>query len=52
LADVDFENPDGSALVVDTDLLEEERDEVYIADYISIGPIAALKSGANRVRVW
>ncbi|MFP3043106.1 right-handed parallel beta-helix repeat-containing protein [Treponema primitia] len=47
IADANFENPDGSELVVDTDLLDEVRRNGTI-----IGPIAALKNGANRIRVW
>ncbi|GHV81383.1 hypothetical protein AGMMS49944_31740 [Spirochaetia bacterium] len=49
LADANFENPDGSDLVVDTDLLGEARSNGIIGP---IGPIGALQSGANRVRVW
>jgi hypothetical protein len=47
LADANYENPDGSAFAADTDLLGETRKNGTV-----IGPIAALKSGANRVRVW
>ncbi|MHC6202941.1 right-handed parallel beta-helix repeat-containing protein [Breznakiellaceae bacterium SP9] len=45
LADSNFENPDGSSLVLDTDLTGAARSN-------GIGPIGVLKSGANRVRVW
>jgi hypothetical protein len=47
LADADFENPDGSDLVVDTDMFDKVRSTGAI-----IGPLVALKRGANRVRVW
>ena len=52
LVDANYENPDGSDLVVDTDLLGETRNKAHTAGYISVGPIAALKSGANRIRGW
>jgi hypothetical protein len=47
LVDANYENPDGSVLAADTDLLGKTRAEGGV-----IGPIASLQSGANRVRVW
>ncbi|WP_433306458.1 right-handed parallel beta-helix repeat-containing protein [Actinoplanes sp. CA-030573] len=45
-ADADFEEPDGSPAVMDVDLTGERRTTG------PAGPIAALGSGAARVRVW
>src|SRR4051794_1380608 len=47
--DADFEEPDGSPARLDTDLsgVRKTREETYTA-----GPIAALASGASRIRVW
>ncbi|GHU34882.1 hypothetical protein FACS1894172_15780 [Spirochaetia bacterium] len=47
LADSNFENPDGSDLVVDTDLFGEAREKNS-----TIGPVVTLKAGTNRVRLW
>lgn len=45
--DAEFENPDGSPLRCDTDLLGEVSDADRVA-----GPIESLTAGANRVVVW
>ena len=47
--DADFEEPDGSPVVVDTDLVGERKEpgRTYPA-----GPLAALGEGQARVRVW
>ena len=42
-----FETPDGSAIVIDTDMLGNERSENPTA-----GPIETLKAGKNRIKVW
>lgn len=42
-----FENPDGSILVLDCDIIENKMDACSVA-----GPIYTLKSGKNRVKVW
>ncbi|GAB2483867.1 hypothetical protein GCM10008929_05980 [Alkalibacterium psychrotolerans] len=47
LADAEFENPDGSDVVIDTDLLGNVKDGDSV-----LGPIADLKSGHNRIKVW
>ncbi|HOA39838.1 MAG TPA: right-handed parallel beta-helix repeat-containing protein [Halanaerobiales bacterium] len=47
LADADFENPDGSAVVIDLDYTGKERSEKSV-----VGPIAELKKGKNRIKVW
>ena len=49
LVDADFEERDGSPLVIDVDLLGErkERGQDYPA-----GPIATLTPGKSRIRVW
>jgi hypothetical protein len=48
-ADLDFEAPDGSPLVLDTDLLgnAKEHDAAYPA-----GPLATVSDGSARIRVW
>lgn len=45
LADAEFENPDGSVLILNQDYFGKTHEGI-------IGPIAALKSGKNKVRVW
>ena len=47
--DADFEERDGTPVVIDVDLLGErkERGQDYPA-----GPIAALAPGKSRIRVW
>lgn len=47
LADADFENPDGSEVVLDTDYLGNKKPEQG-----ALGPISTLKKGPNRVKVW
>ena len=47
IVDADFENPDGSSLVLDLDYLDNEKGEVAV-----VGPLAGLKSGKNKVKVW
>ena len=47
--DADFEDPDGAAVTLDTDLLGERknRGQTYPA-----GPITTLRAGSQRTRVW
>ena len=47
LVDADFENPDGSKLVCDSDYRGEKRKKKS-----GIGPIVDLKPGGNRIKVW
>ncbi|MEG3614131.1 right-handed parallel beta-helix repeat-containing protein [Isoptericola haloaureus] len=47
--DADFEEPDGTPLVVGTDLLGREKEAG--AGY-PVGPLAAVDAGTSRVRVW
>lgn len=47
IVDADFENPDGSEVTVDADLLGETRPEKSV-----VGPIADLRKGSNRIKVW
>ncbi|MCI7456148.1 right-handed parallel beta-helix repeat-containing protein [Actinomyces urogenitalis] len=47
--DQTFENPDGSALFADVDLVGEVKD--HESSYPA-GPLASLKAGSTRVRVW
>ncbi|WP_226037466.1 right-handed parallel beta-helix repeat-containing protein [Aquibacillus saliphilus] len=47
LVDVEFENPDGTELNLDTDLLGEKRSEKS-----TLGPIAQLQKGKNYLKVW
>ncbi len=47
--DADFEERDGSPVVIDVDLVgvRKEQGQTYAA-----GPVAALRAGTERVRVW
>lgn len=47
MVDADFENPDGSPLVLDVDLLGDRRDALAIA-----GPLHGLTGGQNTVTIW
>lgn len=47
IVDADFENPDGSEVILDTDYLDQHR-----SGKIQLGPIANLQKGKNRVKVW
>ncbi|GAA0353339.1 hypothetical protein GCM10008932_02970 [Alkalibacterium iburiense] len=47
LTDVEFENPDGSAVVLDTDLLNNKKEGQTV-----LGPLSNLKAGKNRIKVW
>jgi len=47
IADAEYENPDGSNVILDTDLLDAQR-----TDRSPLGPIAKLKKGKNNIRIW
>lgn len=47
IVDAEFENPDGSDLILDTDFLGTQK-----ADQSPLGPISLLKKGKNRIKVW
>lgn len=47
LTDVEFENPDGSDVVINKDLLGQVKEGKTV-----LGPLANLKSGKNRIKVW
>ncbi|WP_207308534.1 right-handed parallel beta-helix repeat-containing protein [Bacillus timonensis] len=47
IVDAEFENPDGSEVVLNTDFLGNHREEKSV-----IGPIASLKAGKNYLKVW
>lgn len=47
LTDVDFENPDGSEVVLNLDLLSNMKAAPTV-----LGPLSELKSGKNRIKVW
>ncbi|MDR1765489.1 MAG: hypothetical protein LBR77_05280 [Lachnospiraceae bacterium] len=47
IVDQGFENPDGSAIVFDTDLCGRKRGGKPVP-----GPLEGVKAGANRVKVW
>lgn len=47
LVDVEFENPDGSEVVINKDLLGKEKEGAAV-----LGPIAQLRKGKNRMKVW
>jgi hypothetical protein len=49
VADADFEERDGSPVVVDVDLLGQRKEPGH--DYPA-GPIASLRPGTSRLRVW
>lgn len=46
IVDQDFENPDGSALLLNQDLLKTRYEKSCR------GPLASLRGGRNRVKVW
>jgi len=47
IVDADFENPDGSPLVLDVDYLGNAKGAVAV-----VGPLVGLKAGENRIKVW
>jgi hypothetical protein len=47
IVDADFENPDGSPLTLDSDYSNLRKGEFTV-----VGPLAVLKSGENRIKVW
>lgn len=47
MVDADFENPDGSPLRLDVDLLGDRRDDPSVA-----GPVHSLTGGQNTVTIW
>jgi len=47
IVDAEFENPNGSALVLDSDILDAHVSAQSVA-----GPCAGLQAGFNRVKVW
>ncbi|BCJ48853.1 hypothetical protein Asp14428_03280 [Actinoplanes sp. NBRC 14428] len=48
-ADAEFEEPDGTPAVIDLDLTGERR---TAGETAAPGPVAALRSGTSRVRIW
>lgn len=47
IVDAEFDNPDGSDLVLNTDFLDEQKTEES-----TLGPITLLKKGTNYIKVW
>lgn len=47
IADAEFENPDGSEIVLNTDFLDVEKKGENV-----LGPISSLKAGRNYIKVW
>ena len=47
--DADYEEPDGSPAVIDTDLVGEHKEQGHS---YPAGPVASLGAGAARVRLW
>lgn len=47
LADAEYENPDGSDVIINTDLLGKVKEGDSV-----LGPISELKSGHNRIKIW
>jgi hypothetical protein len=45
--DADYEAPDGSILVLDTDLLGAKATQPT-----AVGPVASLQAGPNKIKVW
>ena len=43
-----FENPDGTPITFETDYCGTKR----YADAVKVGPLAGLKAGYNKIRVW
>lgn len=47
IVDAEFERPDGSELILDSDYLDQQK-----RDRSSLGPISLLKAGKNYIRIW
>lgn len=47
IPDVDFENPDGSEVILDHDYFGKQKEESS-----AIGPFVNLQKGENRIKVW
>lgn len=47
IVDAEFENPDGSPLVLDSDILD-----TLITEKKAAGPCVSLKAGKNRIKIW
>ncbi|GAA0289718.1 hypothetical protein GGQ92_002420 [Gracilibacillus halotolerans] len=47
LSDAEFENPDGSDVILNTDLLGTQKEGKSV-----LGPIANLKAGKNMIKIW
>lgn len=47
IVDAEYENPDGTDVILDSDFLDEHKDEKS-----SLGPISLLKKGKNYIKVW
>ncbi|MDC3417627.1 right-handed parallel beta-helix repeat-containing protein [Aquibacillus salsiterrae] len=47
LVDAEFENPDGTEVVIDKDLLGNLREEKTV-----VGPISQLQAGKNYIKIW
>jgi hypothetical protein len=50
IVDADFENPDGSPVTLNMDYADDLVDD--LGDKTVAGPLAILKPGSNRVKVW
>lgn len=47
IVDAEFESPDGSNVILNTDFLDKHKDEKS-----PLGPITVLKKGTNYIKVW
>ncbi|MFW6022888.1 MAG: right-handed parallel beta-helix repeat-containing protein [Halanaerobiaceae bacterium] len=47
IANADFENPDGSEVIVDRDYFGQQRTEKSV-----VGPILDLQQGKNNIKIW
>ncbi|WP_138420540.1 right-handed parallel beta-helix repeat-containing protein [Aquibacillus sediminis] len=47
MVDAEFENPDGSDVIIDADYFGEKRQQTSV-----LGPIAKLQPGKNHIKIW
>lgn len=47
IVDAEFENPDGSDIILDSDFLDRQKKEKSPA-----GPLSELRNGKNKIKIW
>ena len=47
IVDAEYEKPDGSDLILDTDYFDQK-----LEDQSPVGPISSFKPGKNYIKVW